>query len=80
MLLPLSKQLGRKPATALENQQLGVPRYKMFLAILRLFKICKPTMAKIHHCFCQKKKNLTGLVQKFCQLKKRKFMSGCMVI
>ena len=49
MLLPLSKQLNRKPATALENQQLGVHRYKMFLAIIGLFKICKPTYAKIYH-------------------------------
>ena len=75
MLLPLSKQLGRKPASALENQQLGVHRYKMVLPILGLFKICKSSYVKIYHCFCQKKKNLTGLVQKFCQLKqKRKFI------
>ena len=46
MLLPLSKQLGRKPASALENQQLGVHRYKMFLAIIGLFKICKPIYAR----------------------------------
>ena len=47
----------------------------MVLAILGLFKICKPTYAKIYHCLCQKKKKLTGLVQTFCQLKqKRKFI------
>ena len=56
MLLPLSKQLGRKPASALENQKLGVHRNKMFLAILGLFQIFKPTYAEIYHCFCQKKK------------------------
>ena len=73
MLFPLSKQLGRKPASALENQKLGVHRYKMFffLAILGLFKICKPTYAKKYHCFYQKKKTLTGLVHKFCQLKQK---------
>ena len=53
MLLPLS----RKRASALENQQLDVHRCKMFLAILVLFKICKPTyMLKYMIVFVRRKK------------------------
>ena len=75
MLPPLSKQLGRKPASASATNNLVCIDIRWFYQFLGYSRFVNHHMLKYITVFVRRKKNLTGLVQKFCQLKqKRKFI------